>query len=205
MANIDKAGFDAASRTPPKSGLLSSLGGSQFIAAQFFTIIATILGVYLAGYVGFQRTLEYDSFVKAQEQASLIQSISAELSHNTSRLREFVPKMEKTQEGIPVYGDWPRLRLFLWQAAGQNPSVFAAPAQSLADLQAFYEDIGEMLNDAAAKENFRRLTTSNVYDRKVFTEEFDKKLQSAETALLPALQSAVAEAQVLVSKYSSVK
>ncbi|NJM33799.1 MAG: hypothetical protein HC850_02800 [Rhodomicrobium sp.] len=204
MASIDRATLDEAARGPHKGGVLAALGGPQFIVAQLFTIFATILGVYLAGYVGFQRTLEYDRFVKANEQANLLRAMHAELKDNATRLREFVPRMEKTQEGHGIYGDWPRLHLFIWRASAQNQSLFTVPPQTLADMQGFYEEIEQMLNDATARSEFRSLTTSNTYSRKVFTEQFDAKIKVAETRLLPSLETAAASAEALVKDYEDV-
>ncbi len=147
MARIETAGLDEAALAP-RRGFLTAIGGPQFVLAQIFTIVATVLGVYLAGYVGYQRTLQYDQFVKAQQRADLLQGLHAELKQNTERLREFIGHMQKTQEGIAVYGDWPQLRLYLWHAAAQTQTVFDAPPQTLADMQAFYEDVGEMLGDS---------------------------------------------------------
>jgi hypothetical protein len=138
MVGIEMATMEEVTRGPHKGGFLKSLGGPQFLVAQFFTIFATILGVYLAGYVGFQRTLEYDRYVKAQEQANLLRAMQAELKDNATQLRAFVPRLEKTQEGTSVYGDWPHLHLFIWRASAQNSSLFTAPPQTLADMQVFY-------------------------------------------------------------------
>ncbi|MGB0087577.1 MAG: hypothetical protein WBP94_19645 [Rhodomicrobiaceae bacterium] len=202
MVDIRAASMEEAVIQPKKSGFLKALGGPQFILAQLFTILATILGVYLAGYVGFQRTLEYDRLSKAEQQANLLEAMHAELQHNLTRLREFVPALEKTQEGEPVYREWPRLHLFIWQASAQNSALFDAPPQTLADMQAFYEDIGGMLNDTSIRDSFQHLTQSNASDRKYFTDRFDKLLKSAETTLLPALQNAAAASRQLISRYS---
>jgi hypothetical protein len=200
MAKIDTTSLDEAAR-PPKSDFMTALGGPQFVVAQIFTILATVLGVYLAGYVGYQRTLQYDQFVKAQQRADLLQALQAELKHNTGRLRAFVGQMQKTQEGIGIYQDWPRLRLYVWRAAGQTETVFDAPPQTLADMQAFYEDVGEMLGDAEAKKMFRSLTTSNEFDRRKLTERLDGYVKMAETALLPSLdQAAAASAELAAQK-----
>jgi hypothetical protein len=74
---------------PKHVSFLKAIGGPQFLAAQFFIILATILGVYLAGYVGFQRTLEYDRFVKAQQRSDLLVAMHEELKQNVARLRNF--------------------------------------------------------------------------------------------------------------------
>jgi hypothetical protein len=204
MVDIKQASLDEATRGPAQSGMLGSLGGLQFIIGQVFTIIATILGVYLAGYVGFQRTLEYDRLNEAQRQVNLLQALHAELKDNTARLREFVPLMEKTQEGEAIYREWPRLRLFVWNASSQNSALFDAPSRIITDLQAFYEDASESLNNGTAREAFRHLTSSNTADRRRITEQFDARLKQAETAILPALERAAANAGQVVSRYADM-
>jgi hypothetical protein len=204
MVDIRAASMEEATRAPNGSGFLGSLGGPQFVVAQIFTILATILGVYLAGYVGFQRTLEYDRLSKAQQQANLLQSMQAELKDNTERLRAFVPAMEKTQEGEAIYGDWPRLRLFVWRASAENSALFEVPPQTLVAIQAFYEEMGDLLGDNAARDAFRRLTTSNIADRRTFTEQFDKLLRIAEGTLLPSLVQAAAASEMVVRSYADM-
>ena len=39
-----------------EEGFLSEIGGAKFLAGQFFTILASVVGVYFASYVSFQRT-----------------------------------------------------------------------------------------------------------------------------------------------------
>jgi hypothetical protein len=202
MVDIKQASLDEAARAPIQSGFLASLGGPQFIVGQIFTILATVLGVYLAGYVGFQRTLEYDRLTEAQRQANLIQALHVELKDNAARLRAFVPLMEKTQDGEGIYRDWPRLRLFVWSASAQNSALFDAPPNVITDIQAFYQETADLLNDAAAREAFRRLTSSNAFDRKRITEQFDALVKQAETAILPALERAAADAGQVVSRYA---
>jgi hypothetical protein len=200
MVDIKQASFDEATR--PNQGAFGSVGGMQFLLGQVFTILATVVGVYLAGYVGFQRTLEYDRFTEAQRQANLIQALRAELNDNTARLREFVPLMEKTQEGQPIYRDWPRLRLFVWGASSQNSALFDAPPAIVTDMQAFYEDAVDVTNNNAARDAFRHITSSNAFDRKRITEQLDALVKRSETAILPALERAAADAGQIVARYA---
>jgi hypothetical protein len=205
MVDIKSASLDEATRGPAQSsGFWAAFGGPQFIVAQIFTILATVIGVYLAGYVGFQRTLEYDRYTQAQRQANLIQALHAELQDNTARLRAFVPLLEKTQEGEPVYGEWPRLHLFVWQASAQNSALFDAPPQSITDMQIFYEEMSGILGDSAVRDAFRHLTSSNIADRRTVTEQIDKLIKRAETALLPALKKSAAAAETTVRDYDKV-
>lgn len=199
MVDIDRSSLDQAVR--PR-GVLASIGGPQFVAAQLFTIFATVLGVYLAGYVGFQRTLEYDALVKSRQQANLLTSLHTELQDNTRRLREFVPLLEKTQEGEGIYRDWPRLYQFIWNASPENPVLFDVPPSVLSGMQSFYETMGDLLNNETARQEFRSLTSSNAYSRTQFTEEFDRVVKIAENELLPSLQQAAANASEVVRDYT---
>lgn len=202
MSSIDQATMGQGARGPKRAALLAAIGGPQFIVAQMFTILATILGVYLAGYVGYQRTLEYDRLVKAREQAHLLRAMHAELTDNTVRLRAHVPKLEATFQGHGVHGDWPRLHLYIWNASADNPAVFQIPPQTLSRMQGFYETIGAMLKDDHAHEMFRRLTTSNAFERRGFTDRFDEQLSEVETSLLPSLERTAGAAEDIVRAYS---
>jgi hypothetical protein len=200
MASIQTGSLEEIVRQPKGKGILSAIGGPEFIAAQIFTILATVLGVYLAGYVGFQRTLEYDRYQKAQQRSDLLTATQAELKQNIVRLQKFNERLP-AETGTAVI-EWPHLRLFVWQAAGRSSSAFDVPPQILTDLQSLYEDLGEMLTNAEARENFRHLTTSNTYDRTKYKERLGTQLKFAETSILPALDKAIGSSEELVKKYA---
>lgn len=199
---INNATLDEAQRVPEKFGFIASIGGPQFLTAQLFTIAATILGVYLAGYVGFQRTLEYDRYVKAQQQSDLLHAVSAELKDNATRLKDFVDRIDPT--GARNEGEWPRLRLFVWHAAGQTSSAFDIPSEALSGMQAFYDETGELLTSSRAREWFRTSSSLLVSDRTRFKETLARNVAIAETSLLPALQKAAAGTAELTARYSQV-
>jgi hypothetical protein len=201
MARIETAPLEEIVRLPKERGLFSAIGGPQFLAAQVFTILATILGVYLAGYVSFQRTLEYDRFQKAQQRSDLLTATQAELKQNIARLQKFNERLP-ADVGTAVY-EWPHLRLFVWQAAGRSSSAFDVPPEILTDLQSLYEDLGEMLTSNDARENFRHLTTSNVFERTKYKERLGAQLKFAETSILPALDKAIGSSEQLLKKYAT--
>ena len=196
---INNAALDEAQRTPERFGFIESMGGPQFIIAQLFTIAATILGVYLAGYVGFQRTLEYDRYTKAQQQTDLLNAVYAELKDNANRVREFAGRIDPS--GAENVGEWPRLRLYVWNAAGQTTSAFDIPPEALSGLQAFYDETGETLTNPRAREWFRTSNTFFASDKIRMKEYLLKHVKIAETTLLPALQNAAAASEELITKY----
>jgi hypothetical protein len=197
---INNAALDEATRTPEKFSFIESMGGPQFIIAQLFTIAATILGVYLAGYVGFQRTLEYDRYVKAQQQTDLLNAVYSELRDNAARVKEFANKIDPSGAERPT--EWPRLRLFVWNAAGQTSSAFDIPSEALSGMQAFYDETGEMLTNPRAREWFKTSNSFFASDRNQMKEALLRHVKTAETALLPALQKAASAPAELITKYS---
>jgi len=198
MGKVETATFEEATRqSRPR------FRGLQFLAGQFFTIVGSIVGVYLAGYVSFQRTLEYDRYVKAQQKSDMLTAAREELKQNVVRLQKFNERLP-AEVGTGVTGsEWPHLRLFIWQAAGRSSSAFDIPPKILTDMQALYGDLDLMLSDAEARQNFRSLTQSNVFDRTKFKERLTAELTFAETSIVPALDSEIVVSERLVKKYSS--
>ncbi|MEL6317850.1 MAG: hypothetical protein AAFR16_09470 [Pseudomonadota bacterium] len=177
--------------------------GFTFMTGQVFTIASTIIGVYLAGYVGFQRTLEYDGYRNAREVVQVLGALEAELEDNLSRLDAHLARMRDTFEGKPLYGDWPELRLYLWDAAQQNPSVFAAPAGALTALQGFYDESARALADENSRERFRRITSSNAYERNLAVEAMTARIARAREQILPSLAQAMAAPRAIVDAYDA--
>jgi hypothetical protein len=174
----------------------------QFLTGQFFTILGSVVGVYLAGYVTFKRTLERDRLVKAEQKSDLLTAVCEELKQNVARLHKFNERLP-ADVGDAVYESmWPRLRLFVWQAAGRSSSALDIPPQILTDMQALYGDLDLMLSDHEAHESFRSLTQSNAFGRTRFKEQLAAQLQFAETSIGPALDKEISACQKLTKKYS---
>jgi hypothetical protein len=201
MAKIETDSLEEVIREPKSAGFLGAIGGPQFLAAQFFTILATILGVYLAGYVGFQRTLEYDRFVKAQQRSDLLTALHEELKQNVERLRKFNERLPAEVGTGVLSTEWPHLRLFVWQAAGRSTSALDVP-QIIIDMQSVYDDVNDMLNDAGTRQAFRTLTMSNTYDRTQFKEHLNDRLKFVEASIFPAMDEATTASAQLLKKYS---
>jgi hypothetical protein len=205
MARIEaETSEEQVIREQKSVGFLEAIGGSRFVVAQFFTILGTIFGVYLASYVAFQRNLEYDRFVKAQQRSDLVSALHEELKQNVDRLRKFNERLPaEVGTGVLETG-WPHLRLFVWQAAGRSSNALDMP-QIMLDVQSLYDDVNDMLNDADARKMFRILTQSNTYDRTRFKERLTDRLKSVEASIFPAMDEATAASAQLVKKYADQK
>src|SRR5215470_7904917 len=192
MAKVDTAPFEEAERSSR-----ARFRGLEFFAGQIFTILASVVGVYLAGYVSFQRTLEYNRLTKAQQKSDLLTAAREELKQNVVRLQKFNERLPAESGSGVTNGEWPQLRLFVWQAAGRSPSAFDIPPQILIDMQAFYVDVELMLNDGEAHQIFRSLSQSNSYDRNQFKQRFVAQLALAQTSIVPALDNEIGVADRL--------
>jgi len=205
MAKIEADSLQEVIREPKFAGFLTAVGGPRFLAAQFFTILATILGVYLAGYVGFQRTLEYDRFVKAQQRSDLLAAMREELKQNVDRLRKFNERLPAESGTGVTNTEWPHLRLFVWQAAGRSASALDMPPRIAIDVQSLYDDINDMLNDAEARQAFRSLSSSNSYFRTQYKERLNNQLKFAEGSIFPVIDEARTASAELLKRYSDQK
>jgi len=203
MAKIAAAHLQETAQSPRPAGVVSAIRRLQFLVVQFFTILATVVGVYLAGYVGFQRNLEYGRLVKAQQKADLLMAVHEELKQNMVRLRKFNERLPADVGTGVTSSEWPHLRLFVWQAAGHSSSAFDMPPKLLNDIQAVYADVNELLNNAEARESFRSLTASNTFYRRQFKESFNAQMTFAETSILPALNNEISLSELLAKKYAS--
>jgi hypothetical protein len=183
-------------REPKSDALLEAIGGPRFLVAQFFTILGTIFGVYLASYVAFQRNLKYDRFVKAQQRSDLLMAMREKLKR---KLNERLPA--DVGDALSE-NDWPRLRLFVWQAARRSSSALDMP-QIIIDMQSFYDDINDMLNDRSARQSFWSLTTSNTYERRQFKERLNNQLKFVEASIFPAMKEATIASAQLLKRYAS--
>jgi hypothetical protein len=172
----------------------------QFFAGQFLTIFASVVGIYLAAYVSFKRTLQRDELVKAQQKTDLLTAVRDELKQNLVRLQKFDERLPADVGNGVTKSEWPQLRLFVWHAAGRSSSAFDIPPQILADLQALYGDLDLMLNDSEAHQNFRSLSQSNVFDRTKFKERLSAQLNFAQTSIAPALENEIAASARLIKK-----
>jgi hypothetical protein len=189
---------------PKAETFLEAVGGSRFLVAQFFTILGTIFGVYLASYVAFQRNLKYDRFVKAQQRSDLLMAMREELKQNLDRLRKFDERLPADVGTGVLETDWPHLRQFVWQAAGRSSSALDMP-QIMIDVQSLYDDVHDMLNDAGARQRFRNLNGSNVYERTQFKERLNNRLKFVEASIFPAINQAMMASAHLLKKYSDPK
>jgi hypothetical protein len=190
MAKVETASLERET-----SASRAGFRGLQFIVGQFFAILASVVGIYFASYVSFQRTLEYDRFTRAQQKSSLLAAAREELKQNVARLYKF---NQRANEGNAVNAsERPQLRLSLWQAASHSPSFFDIRPQVLIEMQAFYGDVDQMLNDS------RMQGWLSPDYLKPISERLGAQLTLAETSIVPEMDKEIAEAERITKKYSA--
>lgn len=176
-------------------------GGWTFFIGQILTIASTVIGVYLAGYVGFERTLEYDRLTRAQEKLSLIEALAAEVEDNVAQLTALSERMDPTGANA-IYDDaWPVLRTYVWEAAAKSPALFDLPVSALTGVQAFYDQTGRMLAEPALREMFASSSGARAYERNLRKERFVADLERLKTEALPTLRAAAEAPRALLAGY----
>lgn len=186
-----------------RGGGFRGVGGLQFWVGQSFTIASTIVGVYLAGYVGFQRTLEYDAFLKARQQVNMLAGLETEMTENVALLTPLLERMETANtQGIAVQAPhWPVMRYYLWDAAAENEALFAVSPTLIAQMQAFYVETQALLEDERLREHFRRLSGTNAFERNQAYATLEGLVVRFNSDIQGAIDEAQAEPAAVVERY----
>jgi hypothetical protein len=74
--------------------------------------------------------------------------------------------------------------------------------QIIVDVQSVYDDVNDMLNDSDARQAFKTLTSSNVFNRTRFKERLNDRLKYVEARIFPAMDEAAAASAQLLKTYS---
>lgn len=172
-----------------------------FIIGQVLTIASTVIGVYLAGYVGFERTLEYDRFKRAQAQVQVMSAFEAELVDNLDRLDAFVEAMDPSGASRLYANDWPSLRLYAWRAGAESPALFDLPGPVLTEMQAFYDETARILADPRMRELYQTSSGSDAFARNQYKMQLQERLARAREAALTPLRAAQDAPQAVLQAY----
>jgi len=112
---------------------------SQFWIAQFFAIIATVLGVYLAASTGFWQAVKFEELLHSRQKFYLATSLEAELRDNNRLIEIQLEKIEKNNhfnhKGRPVMSQ------FVWGIMKESDATLALPPIILTQTRRYYTNI----------------------------------------------------------------
>lgn len=171
---------------------MNDLRSLAYWIGHFFTVAATIVGVYYAAIVGFDVALKLELVKADRGTYYLAESIYQELDFNVKNMDSYIKKVEKQQYVYKEHIAGIQLNDYVFQASKYSESTFEIQPQLLSELSIYYFSVG-----TAIKYYYDSGMQSPSGLMKVIKQQ-DKKLKAQKT-----LERLMAYNQVLASSVES--
>lgn len=116
----------------------------RFWTGQACAIAATVVAVYLAAYVGYDRALEYDQLVKDQSTHYLLSSMQAEVLDNLAAIDDIATRIETVS--LPEQLGEEELEGYVWGLMAEQSETSRIPSAILTGTRRLYRDIRGFLD-----------------------------------------------------------
>lgn len=114
----------------------------SFWISQFFILLATVLGVYLASSQGFKQALAYGNIQGDRANYYLRKSLQGEIADNLELVREY---MKRLKGGSLADRKAPfRLDTFVWENMKYSSATLETPPELLRESRVFYRGIADL-------------------------------------------------------------
>lgn len=122
----------------------------EFWLGQAVVVISTVVGVYLAATVGFQKAVELTLFTSDRSTYYLGQSYKAELDSNAEQLLGFMDR----HADAPFMPENERLslNLYVFNTMKEADSTFELPPAVLNGVSEFYQEAGSLIGELNARQ-----------------------------------------------------
>ena len=138
---------------------------SGFWLAQLFTILATIVGVYLAAQAGLRQAIEFDDLQTRQNNYYLRSALYDEVKDNEARLRQYNENtLSKNLPTTTLKLNNPKIEKYIWETMKFSESTLSTPSFYLTETRRFYSNIEDIITkvesaNLGAKFASKQLTT----------------------------------------------
>lgn len=109
----------------------------SFWIAQGFMLLATVIGVYLAGQQGLAQALAFDQIQSEKNNYYLRQSLRDELAENVALIVAYTEALKSTGPSSSRRLDM-QLDTFVWESMKFSPTTMETPSQLLGESRRFY-------------------------------------------------------------------
>ena len=172
---------------------MSEKVNKEFWLGQLFTLLATVVGVYLAANSGFEKAIEFENLQHQRDVYHVQQSLLGEMQVNVERLQSWVDEFDKAPQNnsMSMQSDKYQLDTFFWDAAQEGSAIFEMPHQYVSGISDFYQR-AEYLRS--------RLLSGNPFEAPKASEKLRQLTTDTRTQLLKNIQQHVTEQQQQLQK-----
>ena len=124
---------------------MNELRSAGYWIGHFFTIAATIIGVYYAAIVGFDVALKVE-LVKADRGTYYVaESMYQELNFNVENMDKYIQNIEKERYVFKEHIAGIRLNDYVFQASKETESTFEIEPRLLTEISIYYFSVGNAI------------------------------------------------------------
>ncbi len=136
---------------------------ARFWLAQGFLVASTIIGVYLAASVGFDKAIQFEVLREERALYYLLASLRDELEDNSERIVAVAREAGRRGDLSRVAMEG-RLQTFVWDAMRESAQTFQVPARVLTGTRRFHARIRLLVEDLARTRISRALFLRRVQE-----------------------------------------
>jgi len=155
------------------------LKSTGFWLNQFFMVISTIFGVYLAAQSGLEQALKFDNFSKMEDNYYLRTSLFDEVTDNVKSVSEYAALLAKSPPKSEMEYFKPTLEKYIWQTMQYSPTTLETPSELLTQIRRFYSRSEFLINAAVSRKTSAKHAAS----------ELKKIAEQLKTTTLPRLNN----------------
>ncbi len=170
---------------------MSEIKSLGYWVGHFFTIVATVVGVYLAATAGFNAALKLELLQSDRDTYYLTESIYKEMRFNINSMDHYLDNIKDKRNVFREHIAGIRLNRFVLDAAKYSSSTFEIEPQLLTEISAYYFTIGSAIDDYYKSGKGSPSTLMSIVKRenkKLAVQGSMKRLADYKNALAQSLQ-----------------
>ncbi len=110
---------------------------ARFWLAQIFLIASTIIGVYLAAQVGFEKALEFDALREQRTAYFMLGALRSEVSDNLGKIDSLLEKFAGRID-LRLLERETEMQTFVWRSMQESTETFQVPDRIITGVRRYY-------------------------------------------------------------------
>jgi hypothetical protein len=116
--------------------------GARFWLAQILMLASTVIGVYLAGMIGFEKGMQFDELRSQKVVYHMLSSIEGELDDNLNAMQKLTGELKTLPFPIMQRLRQERgLDTFIWESMKESSETFRIPSDIITAIRRYYSNM----------------------------------------------------------------
>jgi len=122
--------------------LINPEPGTQFWLAQVLMLVSTVIGVYLAGMIGFEKGMAFDELRTQKVVYHMLTAIEGELDDNLKQMQTLSDELNTLSfPTLQHLSEERGLDTFIWESMKESPETFRIPSDIITGIRRYYSNM----------------------------------------------------------------